>query len=63
MTKIPMGDVDPDRFRSLLHYVYKGRLDKSVIKDGTRGYKRTPALLRPSHEYGQMDLFTECKDK
>ena len=56
-----MEDVDPDSFTSFLHYLYTGRLDKPMLQDGPGRYKRTLDLMRTSHKYDQMDLFTECK--
>ena len=62
MTKIPVEDVDPASFKSFLYYLYKGRMDQSVLQDGPDRYKRTLELLKTSRKFGQMDLFTECKD-
>ena len=61
VTQIPMEDVDPDSFKSFLHYLYKGRLDQPMLQDGPGRYGRTLELLRMSHKYGHMDLFTECQ--
>ena len=61
VTQIPMEDIDPDSFKSFLHYLYRGRLDQPMLQDGPGRYERALGLLRMSHKYGQMDLFTECQ--
>ena len=54
--------IDSDSFYSLLHYVYKGRLPESMFQDKPNLWKKVLELLNTSHHYGQMDLFTECKN-
>ena len=62
VTQIPMEDVDPRSFKSFLHYLYKGRLDLPMLQDGPGRCGKTVELLRMSHKYGNMDLFTACKE-
>ena len=62
VTQILLEDVDPDSFKSFLHYLYKGRLDQPILQGGPRRYERALELLRVSHKYGHMDLFTESKE-
>ena len=56
-----MESVDPDTFHSFIHYLYKGRLDEAALQDRPGRSKRILDILRMSHEYGQMDLFTDCE--
>ena len=55
-------DVDPEGFHSYLYYVYMGRMEGSILEPGPNRLQKVLGLLKTSHRFGQMDLFTECKN-
>ena len=45
-----------------MQYVYMGRMDASILDPGPSRQQNVKNIIRNSHQFGQMDLFTECKD-